>query len=436
MLWLSFQAQTGQPWEPTKRVEIAVPDGGKLMRNADVRIGGARVGQVLSIEAVAREGNVPPHAVLDVQLEAEHGDLPVDSTAEVRLASVLGGKYVSLVPGESEEMVPEGGRLALKNAVSSVDIEDALAIFDPEGRRAMRKLLAGLGDATAGRGGALNATIGEAVGLMPPLQRVLRSLAAETTQLPRLRLRPRVGDDGALQRSRPSWPPSSGDADITFAALDDAGDAVGQSLAELPLLGRDATRALRDDRPGARRRRRDRRGAAADRRRARGVGRERRRARCASRRAWRRSSARSPSPIDQTLGAVDRFATNPSSTPGARAARHDRPRDVRDVGVRRPRRDPRDDVGGRGALPHDVALDRPAHRRRERRRRGRQLDPDDPDLPRRPRRSRAAGRRRSCTPTRTRARTPQECEAGNEGYAPGQLIGNPPGLQGAPGGGR
>jgi hypothetical protein len=28
-----------------------------------------------------------------------------------------------------------------------------------------------------------------------------------------------------------------------------------------------------------------------------------------------------------------------------------------------------------------------------------------------------------------------ECEAGNEGFAPGQLIGNPPGIQGAPGGG-
>ena len=72
--------------------------------------------------------------MLDVKLTEDVAPLPADTTAEVRLASVLGGKYVELVPGHSRRTIPEDGRLPLANAAASVEIEDALSVFDPEGR--------------------------------------------------------------------------------------------------------------------------------------------------------------------------------------------------------------------------------------------------------------------------------------------------------------
>ena len=243
VLYLAFRAQVGLPWEPMQRIEIAVQDGGKLQRYADVRIGGARVGQVVEQHAVARKGEVPPHSVLDVQLEGDARDLPVDSTVEVRLASVLGGKYVSLVPGESEETVPEGGRLPLENAKGGVDIEDALGVFDPEGREAARTFLRGAGDALAGRGADINDTIGATARLLPGLQRVLATLVAPRTDLDGL-LTGLASGTRALAGHAPQLAMLVGDLEATLGALDASGDALGRSIAELPALGREATAAL------------------------------------------------------------------------------------------------------------------------------------------------------------------------------------------------
>ena len=101
IMFVSYGAQNGLPWEPTYEIEIAVPDAGKVAKNAEVRIGGARVGQVIRIKAVPREGDVPPHAVLEVQLDKDVGPLPVDTRAEVRLASVLGASAITIRYGSS-----------------------------------------------------------------------------------------------------------------------------------------------------------------------------------------------------------------------------------------------------------------------------------------------------------------------------------------------
>ena len=50
-----------------------------------------------------------------------------DVTGAILPKTLFGQKYVSLVPGESDEMVPDGGRLALKNAVSSASGRIAFA---------------------------------------------------------------------------------------------------------------------------------------------------------------------------------------------------------------------------------------------------------------------------------------------------------------------
>jgi len=244
VMYISYTAQNGLPWAQSYSVQIAVPDAGKLIKNTDVKVGGARVGQVLKIEAVPRRGKVPPHAVLDVKLTDDVGPLPADTTAEVRLASVLGGKYVEIVPGKSRKTIPEDGKLPLANATASVEIEDGLSVFDREGRTALRRAIGTLGEALAGRGEDVNETIGTTAAMLPGLQRVLATLSARDT---------RLGEfvRGAAAATTALAPLSSElvllvrNTSDTFAALDAAGNSLGESIEEFPPTAAAAQDALR-----------------------------------------------------------------------------------------------------------------------------------------------------------------------------------------------
>src|SRR5947209_9539216 len=48
-VYLSYIAENGLPFVPTYDVNVDVQNASELVKNADVRVGGARVGQVLTI---------------------------------------------------------------------------------------------------------------------------------------------------------------------------------------------------------------------------------------------------------------------------------------------------------------------------------------------------------------------------------------------------
>lgn len=246
VLFVTSRALTGLPWQSTYEVTVKVPDAAKLVKHADVRVGGARVGQVLKIEAVGRRGDAPPHANLRLQLRDQAWPLPTDTTAEVRLSSVLGGKYLSLVPGTSTRDVADGGTLPLRNAIASVDVDDAFKVFDERGREGFRTVIRELGDAVAGRGGDFNQTLANTVELLPPVQRVLRTLDAAETDLPGF-LRGGAAATSALRPVAGELTPFISDAAITLDALD--ADGLEATVEELPDTARDTTAALRTLRP-------------------------------------------------------------------------------------------------------------------------------------------------------------------------------------------
>jgi virulence factor Mce-like protein len=246
VLFVTSRALTGLPWQKNYRVTVEVSDAAKLVKHADVRIGGARVGQVLKINAVKREGDKPPHAELELQLRESAWPLPKDTTAEVRLASVLGGKYLSLVPGRSTQMVADDGRLPLRNAIVSVDLDDAFKVFDEAGREGFRTVIREMGDAVAGRGGDFNQTLANTVELLPPVQRVLRTLDAAETDLPGF-LRGAAAATSGLVPVKGELTPFISKAAITLNALDT--DALEDTVRALPETQRDTTRALRTLRP-------------------------------------------------------------------------------------------------------------------------------------------------------------------------------------------
>lgn len=238
---ISYRAQNGLPWLSIYSIHADVPDGAKLLKNADVRVGGARIGQVLGIHAEPGRDGGPPFTRLDLALDAGAGPLPADTTAEVRLASVLGGKFLDLVPGDAKETIPENGIIPLANAKPAIDIDEALVIFQPASRTAIRAMISELGNAVAGRGVVLNTTIDAVARTFPAADRVLGVLSSPSTDLDGF-VR---GVAGAARAVEPLADRLGGlidDSATTLAALDD--DALDAVLANAPPAESAATRAF------------------------------------------------------------------------------------------------------------------------------------------------------------------------------------------------
>ena len=228
-VFISYGAEKGLPFVPTYDVSVEVPDAAKLVAGDEVRVGGARVGVVKSVTA---EPGHPPHARLSLGLTAIRR-LPDDSTVQVRPRSILGAKYVAITLGADARAVPAHGTLPLAQGRPSVEIDDALKIFDPRTRAGIQGTVTGFGDALAGRGADVNATISSIRALLGPAARVARLLLARGTDLPgfidgaahvALALQPVAPQLGSLV---------TGAAD-TLGALHRAGPALGQAIDRLP----------------------------------------------------------------------------------------------------------------------------------------------------------------------------------------------------------
>ena len=95
---------------------------------SDVRIAGVKVGSIL-------EERLDPKTFLaTVRLSIDPAyKLPDDTVAEIISAGLLGDRFMALVPGGSEQMIPPGGRI--KFTQSPVSLENLIGqmIFSQPG---------------------------------------------------------------------------------------------------------------------------------------------------------------------------------------------------------------------------------------------------------------------------------------------------------------
>jgi virulence factor Mce-like protein len=185
-VFLAYNANSGLPFVPSYRISVQVPNAEVLLPNNDVRIGGVRVGFVESVEPIQNPETGAVHAKVDLKLDKSVDPLPVDSSVIVRSKSALGLKYLEINQGTSEKGYPEGAILPLRAAnPRPVEIDQVLNMFDPPTRQAAQDNLVAFGDALAGRGPGLNATLGELEPLLERLEPVARNLASRRTGLGR-----------------------------------------------------------------------------------------------------------------------------------------------------------------------------------------------------------------------------------------------------------
>lgn len=93
-----------------------------LGAGADVRLAGVKIGQVVA-QRIDPESFL---AVLTLRVDAGMR-LPSDTSAEIQSESLLGGKYISLVPGGSDRLLQDGGEITITQ--SAVSLESLLGRF-------------------------------------------------------------------------------------------------------------------------------------------------------------------------------------------------------------------------------------------------------------------------------------------------------------------
>jgi len=246
-VFLAYNANTGLPFVPTYEVTAYVRDADELGRNADVRIGGKRVGAVSRIEAVPTTDG-KPLAALSLKLDETAGPLPADTQLRVRPRSVIGLKYLQLTPGDDKRTIPTGGKIPLANARGNVDLQDALNAFDTETRRSFAQVTSELGSGLAGRGPDLNLAIQSFDPLTDHLGPVMRNLADPATDLGGML----KGLESAAAATAPVAPQLGGlfdGAATTLHAVARVSDSFGSVIDQAPATERAAVSALRVAQP-------------------------------------------------------------------------------------------------------------------------------------------------------------------------------------------
>ncbi len=134
-------------------------DAGGLRQGFKVRIDGAPVGQVESLE-------LGPHdyAVAKLAIDPSAAPMGRDARATVRAADLLGEKYVELQPGNRHDPASSGSAIPPSRTGLSVELDDVLNALNVQTRDALHAFINEQGSAFVGRGGDLAATLA----VLPP----------------------------------------------------------------------------------------------------------------------------------------------------------------------------------------------------------------------------------------------------------------------------
>ena len=172
--------------DPTYRVDAVFDSTANLIPGQDVKIAGARVGQVSGI-------HLTEERKARVEMDVEEGFAPFRADAEctIRPQSLIGEKFVQCHPGtlDSQPLAEgEGGAptVPLENTHSPVDLDLVFAALREPYAQRLAIVLNELGTGVAGRAEDMNAAIRRANPALQEINDVLRILDRDRAELGRL----------------------------------------------------------------------------------------------------------------------------------------------------------------------------------------------------------------------------------------------------------
>jgi phospholipid/cholesterol/gamma-HCH transport system substrate-binding protein len=153
--------------------------GDGILVNNEVFMNGTRVGRVSDVKAV--DGQAQVEMIVD---ESHASPLYRDASAEVRKKNLLGETYVEITRGSTAAgAMTSGDQIPVQHTLQTVQIDQVLAILDPQSRQRLQLLINGAGDALANRGADMNDEAHSLNGLASSLNGPANELAVRRQQL-------------------------------------------------------------------------------------------------------------------------------------------------------------------------------------------------------------------------------------------------------------
>jgi virulence factor Mce-like protein len=151
-----------------------------LTGHYQVRMAGRRVGQVLHPRV--------DHgmAVIDIQLDPAIKPLRSDTRLRVRPRSVIGVRFLDLVPGSRGTPLANGATIPASHTSASTELDTIFNTLDSERRAKARTLLNELGVGAAGRGDELNKALVAAPDMASDLGQVAAAVVSRRGAAQRL----------------------------------------------------------------------------------------------------------------------------------------------------------------------------------------------------------------------------------------------------------
>ena len=173
-------------------VHARFTNAGQLVKGNLVEVGGVKAGTVTGFR-VTQDGQVE----VDMKINDEHAPLRVGTTATIRQnsQSSTAGRYIELfLPSEDKAGgdIPDGAVMNIDRTTSTVELDQLFNTLDPNTRKSLQQLYAGLNQSYTGRGEQANAG----------LKYLSPQLATTTRVFEELRLDPQVLERFLVDSSR------------------------------------------------------------------------------------------------------------------------------------------------------------------------------------------------------------------------------------------
>jgi phospholipid/cholesterol/gamma-HCH transport system substrate-binding protein len=172
-LWMAFGGSS--PFKPQSyQFHIAFPEATQLANQSDVRISGVSVGKVIKLEPAGNRTEAT------IELKSDFAPIPKDSRAILRVKSLLGETYVELSPGDRKGVqLADDGTLDPGRVAPTVELDEILATFDAETRKAFQTWMESQAAAVQGRGPDINAFFGNLPGFTEKFDKLFETLDAQ-----------------------------------------------------------------------------------------------------------------------------------------------------------------------------------------------------------------------------------------------------------------
>lgn len=175
-VYLAVTAINGVPLYPYRYLNASFATAANLAPHSDVRVDGARVGQVTSLRN--------DHGVTVVRMQIQPATkIYANASASVGAVSVLGTEYVALNPGTPSAGPMGPGGIPLVRTTTPVEVDQILNILRPKVADATAAMIQTLGNGVGGHGQDLNSVLQAAPTLLPDLATTTSTLSAAPTRL-------------------------------------------------------------------------------------------------------------------------------------------------------------------------------------------------------------------------------------------------------------